>query len=179
MRLRKRIVSPFTGERGKVALNASQMTQSQLSLEPCFSRKLVKNIELISVLQNNLVIKHFKILHHNVNSLFLKINEIDNFLNMHDFDIISLNETKLDSSVPKSFYVNDKYNILRRDRNRHGGGVLVLVKRSYNLVKVNYFDDFEAIYFVISYNNLLLQFISTYRPPNTCQLGYFEFLSEL
>ena len=108
MRKRKRILSPFTGERGKVALNDSQMTQPQLlfRVEPCLSRKLVENNELISELQCNLDIKNFKILHHNVNSLFLKIHEIDNFLNTHDFDIISLNETKLDNSVPISFYVN-------------------------------------------------------------------------
>ena len=38
------------------------------------------------------------------------LNEIDNLLNMHDFDIISLNETKLDNSIPNSFYVNCNYN---------------------------------------------------------------------
>ena len=78
-----------------------------------------------------------------------------------------------------SFYVNNNYNILRRDRKRNGVGIMVLVKRFYDLIKVKYFEDFENIYFVISCNNLLLHFISSYQPPNTPQKDFFESLGDL
>ena len=45
-----------------------------------------------------------------------------------------LNETKLDNLIPNSFYKNVNYNILRLDRNRHGGGILVFIRKEYTYV---------------------------------------------
>ena len=93
--------------------------------------------------------QNFKIVHLNINSLFNKIDEL-NFLIGNEFDIISLNETKLDSSIPLSFTSNIKYNTLRLDRNRHGGGILVLIKNNYQLVEQDIWQDFFTVrHFVV------------------------------
>ena len=46
------------------------------------------------------------------------------------FDILAINETKLDSSISDSeIYINN-YTVLRFDRNRIGGGVALYIKNS-------------------------------------------------
>jgi hypothetical protein len=53
-------------------------------------------------------------MHLNINSLHSKINEIDKILKLKKFDIVPLNETKLDKNKPTSFYQNSDYDIIRR-----------------------------------------------------------------
>lgn len=76
-----------------------------------------------------------KILHLNINSLFLKINEINEVISLGLYDIISLNETKLDETIPFSFFSSSFYTILRRDRLRDGGGIMVLIRKSLKICK--------------------------------------------
>ena len=49
---------------------------------------------------------------------------------MHDkpFDILTLNETRLDDSIPNSEIKISGYDIVRRDRNRNGGGVAMYIR---------------------------------------------------
>ena len=48
-----------------------------------------------------------------------------------------INETKLDCSIPDSFYKNAGYNILRLDRtDKGGGGEMVFVRKGYEILKV-------------------------------------------
>ena len=49
----------------------------------------------------------------------------------HHFDIV---ETFLDSSIPDAHIIPSGYTIFRRDRNRHSGGVLVLIRNSITAV---------------------------------------------
>ena len=62
----------------------------------------------------------------NINSLLVHIYEFRVFMNESDIDIISINETKLDSTInDNEVYIPD-YEIIRKDRKsngRHGGGV--------------------------------------------------------
>ena len=80
----------------------------------------------------------FKLLHLNINSLFLKGAEVNLALELQKFDLFFLNETKLDSSIPQSFLTNKAYRVLRRDRTGLGGGVMVLLKNllSYSAINV-------------------------------------------
>ena len=48
----------------------------------------------------------------------------------HEFDIIAITESFLDDSIPSSLIVPSSYVGHRLDRNRHGGGLLVMVKES-------------------------------------------------
>ena len=63
--------------------------------------------------------------HLNVNGLRSKIDFLRIFLRQHKFDILCLNETKIDSTVPDSEISVPGYAIYRQDRTCHGGGVLV------------------------------------------------------
>jgi exonuclease III len=58
----------------------------------------------------------------NINSIFNKVRELDDVLKKCDPDAFLINESKLDSSVPTSWYINKKYKILRLDREDKGGG---------------------------------------------------------
>ena len=85
-----------------------------------------------------------KILHLNINSLFLKNNEFNEVVELGLYDIISLNETKLDESIPFSFFSNSNYTILRRDRLRDGGGIMVLLKKSLKICKSEISKNFNS-----------------------------------
>jgi len=78
----------------------------------------INNIKLIVKENKN----KFKILHLNINSVFNKIQHILSLLNEIDIDIISINESKLDENTSDTFIEHPKYNTIRRDRVRNGGG---------------------------------------------------------
>ena len=81
--------------------------------------------------------KDIKIMHLNINSLFLKIDEIHAILDTKEFDMVFLNETKLDSFIPNTKVCHQGYNIQRRDRDcsdsiglgKKGGGLIVYTKK--------------------------------------------------
>ena len=53
--------------------------------------------------------------------------------------VLLFTETWFNESIILSGYINDKYNIFRHDRNKHSGGVKILIDKLYNtdLVKRN------------------------------------------
>ena len=66
----------------------------------------------------------------NVNSLLKHIDEIRIMLSNHVFDIFAINESKNDSFIP-DFEVNiSGYKIIRKDRNRNGGGVVIYIREN-------------------------------------------------
>ncbi len=118
---------------------------------------------------------HF--LHLNVNSLLSKIHEIRQIALDSGATIIGITETKLDKTVFDNEVNIDGYNIIRKDRIRHGGGVCCYVKnnRSYK-VREDFGSDFENVFLDILLPNskpILIGIL--YRPPN--QTGFLECLS--
>jgi len=107
---------------------------------------------------NKLNSNDFQILHININSLFNnKIYEIDEILKTKQFDMLLINETRLDENVPNSFYSNINYSILRRDRlDNGGGGVMVFIKKQYNILEVK-INEIEAIALKIKFNNIFIE----------------------
>lgn len=56
--------------------------------------------------------------------LFVKhVDELKVLLAQFSFDILANNETKLDESIKSSELHIPGYEFIRRDRNRHGGGI--------------------------------------------------------
>ena len=112
----------------------------------------------------------------NVNSLTKHIYELKVFLANKPLDVLAINESKLDL-VDSDRIVNlEGYNIVRRDRNKHGGGVCFYLRniitfcRQYPLEN----DDLELIALEIQKANSCPFLIATwYRPPNT-PLDYFK-----
>jgi hypothetical protein len=101
----------------------------------------------------------------NINSIYNKVSEVHIILELDTFDVIVINESKLDDLVPSKSLCNKHYSIMRRDRNRYGGGVLVYVKKTYKLVSEQYSPDFELIVLKLKIKNAKHNFISAYKPP--------------
>lgn len=110
----------------------------------------------------------FSIFHLNLNSIFNKIDDIDLVLNLNLYDIIMINESELDESVPIDFYSNNYYRIIRRDRggSTRGGSLLVFIKKASELLFSFNSADFEFIYFELKVNGSLYAFISAYKSPS-------------
>ena len=66
----------------------------------------------------------------NIDSLVKHVDELRVFLAEFSFDILAINETKLDESLKSSEIHIPGYEFIRRDRNRHGGGVGLYIKSS-------------------------------------------------
>ena len=67
----------------------------------------------------------------NINSIRGKKLELSAFLDFHQPHIVAIQETKIDSSIATSelFPESCPYNVYRKDRNLHGGGVMLLVHK--------------------------------------------------
>lgn len=94
------------------------------------------------------------------------------------YDLLFINETKLDESIPSSFAMNFGYQVFRRDRNKRGGGVLLFVKNSIKVVKSYNSLDLELIYLQIDISNEKFNFICIYRPPGSEIESFFEHLED-
>ena len=84
---------------------------------------------------------HF--LHVKVNSLLPKIDEVKLIANKSNATSLGISETKLDKTIMNSELYIEGYDLIRSDRNRHGGCVACYIKneRHYN-VRAIYPTDF-------------------------------------
>ena len=108
--------------------------------------------------------KKFSILHFNIVTLIAKIDELLEILNLRCFDIIMLNETKIDENTPLKFFMSMFYTCIRRDRTANGGGILVYIRKEYKIIKQEVSVDYEIIYFQLLVENNLCNFICAYNP---------------
>ena len=64
----------------------------------------------------------------NINSYRHKVVDMKDNLKETPVDILGIAETKLDDSFPNAQFSIDGYRTFRKDRNQHGGGLLVHVR---------------------------------------------------
>jgi hypothetical protein len=75
----------------------------------------------------------------------------------------------LDCSTTKKFGKGYAYQILRRDRNSHGGGLLVFINSK---IKINFSHNspnFELIHFQILTAETPINIICAYKPPSKAE----------
>ena len=114
----------------------------------------------------------------NVNSIFNKVRELDDISKQCCPDAFLLNETKLDSMVPNSWYINKNYKCFRLDReDKGGGGELVFLKKEYIVKKIEY-TDFETIYFQLYVEGQLVNMILSFKSPTVYNTEYIEKLEK-
>ena len=70
----------------------------------------------------------------NAQSTLLKRLDLIAYLCTHHFDMVAITKTFLDASIPDAHVIPSSYTIFRRDCDRHGGGVLVLIRDSITAV---------------------------------------------
>ena len=112
------------------------------------------------------------IFYSNIRSLVPKIDNLRIFCSIYHPDIICMVESWLSTEISDSEISIQGYSVIRLDRNRHGGGVLIYVKYmfTYSLVFKGT-DDLELI--VVSFlctmhdTNPDFTLALFYRPPNS------------
>ena len=106
---------------GDISLNPGSLSNPQLSEQEEWRAFTNRGLHLI---------------HLNVSSLLPKMNELRDITKRTKAVVISILESKLDSTVLDSEVYIGNYEILRFDRNRHRGGVACYIRRNISY-KVN------------------------------------------
>ena len=107
------------------------------------------------------------LIHLNINSLLSKIDELREIARTTRATVIGITESKLDGSVLDGEINIDGYELVRSDRNRHGGGVACYIRSdiSFN-VRGDFSSEIENIFFDIllpKTKPILIGIL--YRPP--------------
>jgi hypothetical protein len=110
--------------------------------------------------------KGLHVAHLNVRSLLKHIDELRLLLRNSNIHILSLNETMLCPEITDSEVELPGYKLIRCDRNRNGGGVLLAIKDDLNFVKC-YNSSIEAVSAKVCLGTKSVIFSSVYRPPNS------------
>ena len=104
----------------------------------------------------------------NVNRLLPKCDQLGIFCEENKIDVMAINNTKLDYQIDDNEIQITGYSIIRKDRNKFGGGVFLYIKNHLNYRVRNDLmpDQLENI--EISKPNSVPIFVCTwYRPPGT------------
>ena len=110
----------------------------------------------------------FNIGHFNINGLRSKIDFLRIFLRQHKFDILCLNETKIDSNVPNAEISVPGYTIFRQDRTCHGGGVLIFASDHLTTKKLSHISkkSNETLWVEVKRKKSKSLYVcAVYRPP--------------
>lgn len=113
----------------------------------------------------------------NIASLPLHIEELRIWILNQNLDILAINETRLDGSVPNESVHIPNYQIVRNDRNRNGGGVCIYIRNSVNFVDKSrlILNEIEALCIEINKpQSKPFVVMSCYRPPNADAKQFFE-----
>ena len=92
------------------------------------------------------------------------------------FDILTLNETKLDNSILDCEVQIPGYDIIRSDRNRNGGGVAMYIRTviPYIIRKDLSQDTLELLSIEVKKPKSKPLFISTWYRPPSAKIELFE-----
>ena len=102
-------------------------------------------------------------------SLIKQIDQFRYFLKEKQFGIICLIETLLDETISDHEVNIEGYDIVRKDRNRKGGGVAIYVRNTINYMIRAEFDakDLETITIEIKPKSKPFIINCVYRPPDS------------
>lgn len=90
------------------------------------------------------------------------------YLSVHQVDVLGISESFLDSSVLDSEVCPPGFVIFRRDRDRHGGGVMVLVRENFIVHRCPDLEtSCELLWIELSTKKGPLLFGVYYRPPKS------------
>lgn len=106
--------------------------------------------------------KKLKLAHWNANSILGKWSEAKDFIQKHEIDIMAISETKLGETNKLAMR---GYTIHRKDRNKRGGGVLIICSEDLDHYQLDTNTaSFESIGIKIKNGPSIF---SIYVPPNT------------
>ena len=120
----------------------------------------------------------FNILHLNINSVRSKSVEVSNILSLSNFDIVIFEESKLGPDDVANWLSPPQFNLIRRDRCRRGGGILVFINKRHKLLASTIHADYESIVLKLKVDNQTASFIVSYC-PRFGHPGYIDHLEDL
>ena len=86
----------------------------------------------------------------NINSLIPKIDELRNIAKLTKAHVIAISESKVDNTVSNNEIEIEGYELIRQDRNRHGGGAACYIKNILSFNQINTFSkQIENLFFEI------------------------------
>ena len=118
----------------------------------------------------------------NINSIRGKKLDLLAFLDVHNPQIVAIQETKIDSSIATSelFPEACPYNIFRKDRNLHGGGVMLLIHKDIPHMPLSELEnDSESVWVKIFANKTSHYVASWYQPPGGSSEDFHLFGDQL
>ena len=96
---------------------------------------IIITINLIDDVIYNQSSEGFSFAHLNVRTIINKFDHFKILISRNPFDIICLNETFCDGSITDNDITLPTYSIVRKDRNRHGGGVAMYIRNSLTFIR--------------------------------------------
>ena len=127
-------------------------------------------------------ISGLKFISMNINSIRGKKLELLAFLDFHQPHVVAIQETKIDSSIATSelFPETCPYSVYRKDRNIHGGGVMLLVHKDISHMPTTELEnDSESIWVKVFANKTSHFVASWYRPPGSTSEEFQLFREQL
>ena len=127
-------------------------------------------------------ISGLKFISMNINSIRGKKLELLAFLDFHQPHVVAIQETKIDSSVATSelFPETCPYNVYRKDRNIHGGGVMLLVHKDISHMPITELENDSELIWVKVFANKTSHFVASwYRPPGSTSEEFKLFRGQL
>ena len=91
----------------------------------------------------------------NINNLSKHIDELQILMKDANFDVLAINETKLDQFDPDSIINIDGYTCVRKDRNKDGGGVCIYLCNTINFIRKPCFEQ-DGLEIISSVHSRLL-----------------------
>ena len=106
----------------------------------------------------------------NINSIRGKKLELLAFLDLHQLQIVAIQETKIDSAISTSelFQETCPYNVNRKDRTLDGGGVMLLIHKDIPHMPIAELENSsESVWLKVFANKTSHSVVSWYRPPDS------------
>lgn len=106
-----------------------------------------------------------------------KTSDLESILLDYDPDCVILTETWLHVEIPDESVIPPSYVMVRRDRDRVGGGVAIVLKRHMSFSRMPDIPQTESVWVKINFINHSLVIGALYRPP-TSPLQCFESVND-
>ena len=110
---------------------------------------------------------HLTFLNLNCRSLLPKLDDLRVFAEAQSPDVITLCETWLDDSIKNDEVAIEGYVLVRRDRNRHGGGIGVYIRESLSFSQTLIHASVEFLLISLNLKSWNLLCGLFYRPPSS------------
>ena len=127
-------------------------------------------------------ISGLKFISMNINSIRGKKLELMAFLDFNQPHVVAIQETKIDSSIATSelFPETCPYSVYRKDRNIHGGRVMLLIHKDISHMPITELEnDSESIWVKVFANKTSHFVASWYRPPGSTSEEFQLFREQL